>query len=262
MSSLRPRPVADAPSRHAVGLGQAVHGQRAILQIGGDLRHGRERLVAIDDVLVDVVAEDPYVRVPAEHLRESFQIRRRVHPAGRVARIVENQPLRPVRDRRVELFGREAESVGGVGGDHDRIAARDQGHVGVAHPVRRGDDDFALGVERRGQRVVDHLLAAVAHEQLVGGVAHAVLALELAADGLAKLGDAGDRRVLRLALDDGSRRRELDVVRGVEIRLPRRKGDDVATGPRHLHRLGGDDDRGRRLDTAHALCGDGHHKLL
>ena len=118
------------------------------------------------------------------------------------------------------------------------------------------------GIERHGEGVVDDLLAAVAHQHLVGRVAQPVLALELAADRLAELGEAGDRRVLRPALDDGSHRRDLDVVRSVEVRLSRRQRDHVAAGSRHLHRLGGNDDGGRRLDSAHALCGDGHHKLL
>ena len=96
---LRPRPVADAPSGHAVGLREPVHRQGAPVQVGRDLRHRRKRLVAVDDVLVDVVGEHPHVRMPAQHLGEPFQILRRVERAGRVARVVEDQPLRLRGDR-------------------------------------------------------------------------------------------------------------------------------------------------------------------
>ena len=220
---LRSRPVADAPSGHAVGLREPVHRQGTRVQIGRDLRHRRKRLVAVDDVLVDVVGEHPNVRVAAQHLGEPFQILRRVERAGRVAGIVEDQPLRLRGECPLELLGRQPERVRPRGRDHHRRTAREQHHVGVAHPERRGDDDLVVGVERRGEGVVDDLLAAVAHQHLVGGIAQCVLAIELAADGLAQLGDAGERRVFRLPLDDGAHRRDLDVVRGVEVpALPRR----------------------------------------
>ena len=196
--------------------------------------------------------------MPPQHLGERLQIPGRIHRAGWVAGVVENQPPRLRGDRSFQLLRVQSELVRGVGSDHHRFAAREQHHVRIAHPVRRRNDDLLAGIERRGEGVVDDLLAAVADEHPIGCVAQSVLPLELAADRLAQLRDPGQRRVLRLAFTDGAYRRRLDVVRRVEVRLSRGEGDDIAAGPRHLHGLRRDDGGGRGLDAAHAPRGDGH----
>ena len=135
---VRPRPVADAPSRHAVGLREPVHGQGALVQIGRNLRHRRERPAAVDDVLVDVVGEHPHAGMPSQHLGKPLQIARRVDGPGRVAGVVQDQPLRSRGNRALELLRRQPESARGVGGDRHRGPAREQGHVRITHPERGG----------------------------------------------------------------------------------------------------------------------------
>ena len=53
-----------------------------------------------------------------------------------------------------------------VVGDLDRLAAGEQHDVGIAHPIGRRDDHLVAGIERRQQRVVEHLLAAGADDDL------------------------------------------------------------------------------------------------
>ena len=79
------------------------------------------------------------------------------------------------------------------------------------------------------KRVVEHLLAAGADDDLARLVVEPVLALELARDRGLEFGNAVDRGVLRgLAALDRLDRRLLDVVRRVEVRLAGAEPDHVA----------------------------------
>ncbi len=100
--------------------------------------------------------------------------------------------------------------------------------------------DLVAGLERRHQRVVQHLLAAGADGDLTGLVVEPVLALELGADRLFQRRRAVDRGVARLAALHRCDRRLLDVEGRVEIGLAGAEADDVAPGGLELGGLGGD----------------------
>ena len=134
-------------------------------------------------MLVHVVREHPDVRVPQQHFDERLQLGTRVSGAGRVRRRVQDQPFGFRRDRLVERLRLELEAALELGRDAHRSAAGQQHHVRIAHPERRRHDDLVARIERHGQRVVDHLLAAGADADLRSLVLELVLALELAHDG-------------------------------------------------------------------------------
>ena len=111
----------------------------------------------------------------------------------------------------------------------DRLAAGEQHHFRIAHPIGRRDDHFVAGIERREQRVEQHLLAAGADDDLRRLVGQLVLALELARDRGLQFGNAVDGGVFRrLAVADRLDGRLFDVVGRVEIRLAGAKPDDIA----------------------------------
>ena len=120
----------------------------------------------------------------------------------------------------LELGGRDLELLIGPGVDQDRGAAGQQGHVRVGDPVGRGDDHLVARVQDRLGQVVEALLAAAGDQDLVRLVLEAVVALELGDDGLLELRRAVHRRVLGEAVVDGRDGGLLDVIRGVEVRLP------------------------------------------
>ena len=60
---LRAGGIAEPPAGHAVGLGEAVQGQRALVQAGLDLGRRVELVVVVEQVLVHVVGQHPDVRV-------------------------------------------------------------------------------------------------------------------------------------------------------------------------------------------------------
>jgi hypothetical protein len=140
----------------------------------------------------------------------------------------------------------------------DRRAAAQAHHLRVRHPVGRRHDDLVARVQGGEQGVVDHLLAAGGHDGLRRLVVEAVLALELAGDGLAQGHDAGDRRVLGLAPADRRDGGFLDVVGGVEIRLADGKADHVPPLGFQIPRFLRDDDGCRRLDAGKGVRQKAH----
>src|SRR4029453_1418929 len=115
-------------------------------------------------------------------------------------------------------------------------------------------------IQRRGQRVVQPLLAAGADGDLLRLVVEVVLALELGADRLLQRGGAVDVGVFGVAGHDRLDRGLLDVVRRVEIRLAGAQADDVSPGRLQLARLAGDGDGGRRFDAGQTLGDEGHDR--
>ena len=105
-----------------------------------------------------------------------------------------------------------------------------------------GQDDVVTGV-----------LAAAGNDDLRGLIGQAVLLFELVGDGLAQLGDAAGGRVLGEPVIEGLDRRILDVLRGVEIGLPRAKTDHVQPLRLHLLGLGIDGQREGRGERGGAL---------
>ncbi len=88
--------------------------------------------------------------------------------------------------------------------------------------------------------VVEALLAAARHQDLVGRVVEAVVALELVDNGLFQTRRAIDRGVLGLALGDRLARGVLDMFRGVEIRLAGAQPDHVLAFGTKCGGTGGD----------------------
>ena len=236
---------ADAPAGHRVGLGQAVHddGVRQVFLREG--RHAGERGPVVNEFLVNIVAHDEHALLDAD-IAQRPDLVCRVHGAGRVARRVEDEQFRFRRDRLSQLLRRDLE-LGLVGGVEDhRPGPGELGHLGVAQPVRRGDDHFVAGLTGGVDGVETGVLAAAVDDDLPRLVLDAVIALELVGDRLAKLRDAAARRVLGEAVGQRLRGSVLDVLRCVEVRLTGAEADDVlALGAQFLG-LGRDGQRQRR----------------
>ena len=250
--------VADAPSRHGVGLRHAVDGQGPVVQRGFDPGDGREVELVVDDVFVHVVRHRPDVGMARQDLRQGRELGFRVGRARRIRGRVEQQPLGPRRDRRLQILGLHLETRFQARRHENRRPAPQQHHVRVGDPVGRRNDDLVAGVERRDQGVVQDLLAAAAHRDLVHGIVEAVLPLELPRDRLAQLGGAGRRRVLGLPPADGLDRRFLDEVGRVEVGLAGAQPDDVAARGLELVGLRRDRDGRRGLDRVQIRGEHGH----
>ena len=103
---------ADAPAGHRIGLGAAVHRQRAVAQLRLDLHDGGRLEAVIRQLLVDVVGEAPRrcgCRSSTSQIGRSLL--GVVGGAGRVARVVQHEPLGLRRDRGFQVLGAQLEAV-------------------------------------------------------------------------------------------------------------------------------------------------------
>ena len=194
-----------------------------------------------------------------QHVGQRLELGARVGGAGRVRRRIEDQPLRFWRDRAVERLRLHLEAVFHPGVDRHGRPAGECHHFRIADPIGRRDHDLVARIERRHQRVVEHLLAAGADADLRGLVVEAVLTLELGDDRRLEFRDAVDIGVFRRApaLDRLDRGR-LDVVGRVEIRLAGAEPDHVTTRRFERARLVRHRDGGGGLDALERVREEGH----
>ena len=184
-------------------------------------------LTDIINVLINLVAHNDDALMTAEHLGQGFELIGAVHRPGRVARRAENQEARAGRDGGFQLFRGYLEVLLDAGLDNHGSALGQQDHLGVAHPVGGGDDDFVARIHERHNRVAHALLGAVRADDLGRRVVQPVLTFELVDDGLAQRGITGDGGIARIVLVDGFLGGFLDVVGRVEIGLAHGEVDDV-----------------------------------
>ena len=261
----RPDHPAHAPARHGVRLGDPVDHDAAVGELGDGHGHGTELRVAVDQVFVDLVGDDPD---PPFHrpLADRLDLGRGVDRAAGVGRGHEDQRLGLVGDELVELSHAGAVAGGLVGRDLDHDAPAQVHHLGVRGPERCGQQYFVTAVQQGRERVVQRLFAPVADEHLVGGDRQAGVPGGLGSDGLAQRGLTGGRGVpVALGVAGGDDGGLDDVVGGGEVRLACAETDDRAT--LRLHRLGlGVDGQGGRLrdsaDTLRDPGGDNHAVIL
>ena len=179
-------------------------------------------------MLVHVVGQHPHMRVTHQHVGQRLEFVARIGRAGRVRRRVQDHPLGARRDRALEVLGLELEAILEPGRHDDRIAPVDRDHLGIAHPIGRGNDHLVALVHRDQEGVVEDLLAPSRDDGVRRLVVEPVLAAELGRDRLAQRRNAEHRRIFGLAALDRLDRRLLDVVGGVEVRLADRQRNDVA----------------------------------
>ena len=191
-------------------------------------------------------------RVLQQHVGQRAPFGARVRRARRVAGRVDEQQLGLGRDGRFELARRHLVALRGRAVRRHGQAIREQHHVRVAHPVRRGNDGFITRVEHGHAEVVDSLLGARADQNLVALVADLIVALELRDDGVFELDDAVDVGVTREALADRLDTRVGNVRGCVEVRFAGAEPDDVLAFGFQFRGARGDGEGGRRLDALNA----------
>ena len=121
--------------------------------------------------------------------------------------------------------------------------------------------DLVARIERRHQRVEQHLLAAGADDDLVGRVVEIVLALELGDDRLLQLAACRRRRCIWSGRRGSPAIAASLMLSGVsKSGSPGAQADDVAARRLQLARLGGDRDGGGGLDAGETLGEDGHDR--
>ena len=130
--------------------------------------------------------------------------------------------------------------------DDYRNAADHADLLGIADPVRRGNDHFVAGIKQREERSIQASLGTVRDDNGVIVKIYAKIFLHPVSNGLARLDGAGRRRILRLAFPDGTDSGFLDMVGRIKIRLPCPKANNRDALRLHLLEFRVDRQRCRR----------------
>ena len=249
---------ADAPTGHGIGLGTAIHGDCAVLQARFHFQNGSWLEAIIGQLFVDIVSEYPHMRMAHQHIRQRLDLGRVIGSAGWVAGVVQDQPLGLGRDRGFQLLTGHFEA-GILAALHDHRRAFCQRHnIRVGNPARGGDDRLITRIDRRNQRIKDHLLAAGGDQDFLRRVLNPRVALELGADRAAEFHRAGYIGVFRLPTLNRRNRRVFHIAWGVEIRLPGRQANDILARSLQRARLGGHGNGERGRNTIETI-GDELH---
>ena len=215
----------DAPPRHGVGFRHAVDHGNPVFHAGA--RGDRGMLADIVDVLVDFVGNNEHLRVAAEHFGQSFHFFGAIDGTGGVGGAAKDESTGAGGDGGLELCGRDLEILLDLGFHKHGGAVGQAHHVGVAHPIGGGDDDFIAFAHHRKEHAANGLLGSVPHHDLCGRIFEVVLTKQLAADGFAQVEIAGHGAIARPVVVDGLFGRGFDVIGGVEIRFSDAEIDDV-----------------------------------
>ena len=166
--------VPQPPPGHGERFGEPVHDERAFA-------HARERGEAhvlrrrVDDVLVNLVREHEQTRVVRHHLGDGAERLLGIHRAGWIRRAAENQKPRVGGEGGAELLGGEDEALVRGGGHDDGLGAGEAAHLGIRHPVRRGDEHLVADRDVAITPPAPRIRFAAAEDDLVRGVRDAVL---------------------------------------------------------------------------------------
>jgi len=198
------------------------------------------------------------MRMAHQHIRQRLDLGRVIGSTGWVAGVVQDQPFGARRDRGFQLLTSHFEA-GILAALHDhRRAFRQRHDIRVGNPAGGGDDRLITRIDRRNQRIKDHLLAAGRDQDFLGRILNAGITLELGADRFPELNRAGDIGVFRLATFNRCNRCVFHIARRVEIRLPRGKANDILARGLQRARLGGHGD-GEGWRNAIETIGDELH---
>ena len=243
---------ADPPAGHGVGLRHPVDDDAGVGQLGHDDRHRDVLGGAVDEVLVDLVGDDPDAVLdgPAP---DRLDLGRGGDGARRVGGRAPQQDLGTRGARRLELLDAHPVALLLGGDDNDGHATGELDRLGVGRPVRSRQEDLVTRVEQRGERLVDRLLAAVGDQDLGGRHLVAAVPAGLLRDRGPERRHAGGGGVAVVRrVGAGGLRRGDDGSRRGEVRLAGAEADDVlARGLLGLG-LGVHGERGRLGDAADA----------
>src|SRR3546814_7280671 len=86
-------------------------------------------------------------------------------PTRRSSDLIQEHPLGPGRDRCLKLRRSDLVTLRRACLDKDRRTAREIDDIGIAHPIRRWNDDLVTCINRRDQCVEEGVLSAARSEE-------------------------------------------------------------------------------------------------
>src|SRR5882672_1129771 len=152
----------------------------------------------------------------------------RVQRAGRVHRVVDDNPPGTPGDGRGEISGRQLETIVLIAGRRDRRAAREGYLAGVGLPARTWNNHLVAGTKARDKTVGDGLRRSVGDDDFRKLVTQPVLPAEMRSDGILQLRGTIDVGIAGIAASGGSNRSFHHMGRRGKIEIARREINDLA----------------------------------
>src|SRR5690606_15340910 len=131
------------------------------------------------------------------------------------------------RDGRSQLFGGDFELLRLVGFYNNRLAFRNQDHVGIGNPIGSGNNDFVAGVDNSQRQVEKALLAPTGYQDRIGLVGEVIVTAVLCDNCLLESSSAIHGGVLGLAATNSCNSRFFDVFWGIEVGLSCAQADNI-----------------------------------
>ena len=214
---IRSRRITNTPAGHRIGFRNAIHGQCAVHEIGFDFGRGDEFEIAIGEMLIHVIGQNPDMGMAHQNIGNGFQLGIRIGRTGRIGRRIQNNPFGFGRDRLFEIGSLQFELVFQSGRNENRLASAHQHHFGIADPIRGRNNHLVPRIERCSKSIEQNLLAAGADNDLRGLIVEIVFPLELFHDRFAQRHNTGNRRIFGFATVDRFDSGLFDILRCVEI---------------------------------------------
>ena len=215
----------NAPTGHSISLRHSIDDSGALLHIGQ--RGDGSMLAHIVDMFVNLIGNDKYLRMLAKHFGKTFQFFKTVHRTCGVGRTAKNDCLRARRDSSRQLLRSDFEILLNRGFHKYGFSVCQTHHIGIAHPVRRRDDDFIARIHPRKKYVAYRLFGTIAHHNLRGFVVQTIFTLQFSANSLTEIKITRHRTIARPVVGNGLLPSGLDMFGRVEIGFTHREIDDV-----------------------------------
>src|SRR6266446_9319044 len=250
---LGPHPIAQPPAGHRIGLAPPVEQDHTVAD-GWVAEQAAMFGAVIEDLAIDLVAEDGDLGMPREPGDQPVELFPRHDAARRIGRTVDDQQASARRNLVEHLLGAERKAGAFVERNRHRRGSGEADHALVDRKARVRVEDLDPRLAEHQDREKHRDLAAGDHEHEIGGDLDPVPAKEVGGDRGAQRRDAVGWSVAVMAVGERLAAGFDDVFRGREIRLADPEVDDGAAvrgegigarqhlerrlGPEHPHASG------------------------
>ncbi len=193
-----------------------------------------------------------------QNIGQGFQFSAGIGSPRRVGRAVQHQPLGLGVDRLAQLVRLQLEIRLCRAVNQYRLPFHQGDDICVADPEGGGDQDFIARIHCRHECVENGLLAAGSNRDLGNIIIQTVVALQLAGNRLTQLWDARGWAIFGFARSNRVIGGLFDMFRGIEIRFPGTKADNIDALCFQFVRLCGHRNGRGGLDSLQSIGKKGH----